>query len=208
MKNVQAVDEYLCDRDALLCQLRVNLLAAQNRMKIQADQKHRDVEFCEGDLVFVKLQSYKQISVANRLSNKLAPKYFGPYKILKRVGSVAYQLQLPQGSLIHDVFHVSLLRRCEGEALTLNPVVLDETALTPPVQEPEYVLDEWVIAKGKYRPKIEILVKWVGKNREEATWETKRRFAKAYPYFNLADKLNASGVDYYKPAKPDKPMDE
>ncbi|XP_076933764.1 uncharacterized protein LOC143599769 [Bidens hawaiensis] len=171
-------------------------------MKTQADQKRREVEFGEGELVFVKLQSYRQISVANRPSNKLAPKYFGPYRILKRIGPVAYQLQLPPGSLIHDVFHVRLLRRCVGATIAPNPVVLDGTICTPPVPQPEYVLDDRVITKGKYRPRTEILVKWVSKSRDDATWETKWRFAKAYPDFNLADKLNSSRVDCYEPVEP------
>nr|GEU71565.1 transposon Ty3-G Gag-Pol polyprotein [Tanacetum cinerariifolium] len=148
--KVQAIDEYLGDRDTLLRQLRANLIVAQNRMKVQADRKRREVEFLEGDLVFVKLQPYRQVTVAHRTSHKLAPKFFEPYKILKRVGHVAYQLQLPPGSLIHDVFHVSLLRKCEGHVVPTAPVVLDDTVFTPLMPQPECVLDERVIKKGKY----------------------------------------------------------
>ncbi|GKD69281.1 transposon ty3-G gag-pol polyprotein [Tanacetum coccineum] len=166
-------------------------------MKVQADRKHREVEFLEGDLVFVKLQPYRQVTVAHRTSHKLAPKFFGPYKILKRVGQVAYQLQLPPGSLIHDVFHVSLLRKCEGQVVPTAPVVLDDTVFTPLTPQPECVLDERVIKKGKYRPRTEVLIKWVGKGREDATWETKWRFAKAFPDFHLEDKVGSNGVDCY-----------
>ena len=197
--NVQTVDDYLRDRDELLRQLRANLVLAQNRMKTQADQKRREVEFKEGDLVYVKLQPYRQTSVANRVSHKLSPRFFGPYKVLKRVGQVAYQIQLPLGSLIHDVFHVSLLRKCVGRVSGSSPIMVEDTAATSSLPPPECILDERVIKKGKYRPRTEVLVKWLGSAREDATWETKWRFAKAYPDFHLADKVNSSGGDCYEP---------
>nr|GEX02761.1 transposon Ty3-G Gag-Pol polyprotein [Tanacetum cinerariifolium] len=167
--KVQAVDEYLGYRDALLRQLRANLIVAQNRMKVQADRKRHEVEFLEGDLVFVKLQPYRQVTVAHRTSHKLAPKFFGPYKILKRVGQV----------------------------VPTAPVFLDDTVFTPLMPQPECVLDERVIKKRKYRPRTEVPIKWVGKGREDATWETKWRFAKAFPDFHPDDKVGSSGVDCY-----------
>ncbi|GJY36212.1 transposon ty3-G gag-pol polyprotein [Tanacetum coccineum] len=191
--NVQAVDEYLRDRDELLRQLRVNLLAAQHRMKIQADHHRRDLEFEVGDLVFVKLQPYRQMSVAFRGSNKLSPRFFGPYRVLGKVGPVAYRVELPPGSLIHDVFHVSLLRKCVGPVTDPIPAAID----VPQTPQPECILDERVVQKGKYRPKTELLVKWVGCPREDATWETKWRFARSYPNFRLEDKAGVSGVDCY-----------
>ncbi|GKD12978.1 transposon ty3-G gag-pol polyprotein, partial [Tanacetum coccineum] len=57
------------------------------------------------------------------------------------------------------------------------------------------VLEERVVKKGKYRPKAEILVKWQGFPREDATWETKWRFQRAYPDFRLEDKAISSGGD-------------
>ncbi|GJU57552.1 transposon ty3-G gag-pol polyprotein [Tanacetum coccineum] len=174
-------------------QLRVNLLAAQHRMKIQADHHRRDLEFEVGDLVFVKLQPYRQMSVAFRGSNKLSPRFFGPYRVLGKVGPVAYRVELPPGSLIHDVFHVSLLRKCVGPVTDPIPAAID----VPQTPQPECILDERVVQKGKYRPKTELLVKWVGCPREDATWETKWRFARSYPNFRLEDKAGVSGVDCY-----------
>ena len=186
--RVQAVDEYLRDRDAILRELRYNLLQAQNRMKCQADQHRRDASFAVGDYVYLKLQPYRQTSVAFRGSMKLAPRFFGPYQVIEKVGSVAYKLALPPGSQIHNVFHVSLLRRHLGSITptsTQLPPVSDTSIILP---QPEVVLDRHVISKGKYRPKSEILVKWVGALAADATWENEWRFTKSYPDFILVDK--------------------
>ncbi|GJV07029.1 transposon ty3-G gag-pol polyprotein, partial [Tanacetum coccineum] len=157
--------------------------------------KRREVEFSVGDMVYLKLQPYRQSTVAVRLSAKVGPKFFGPYKIIERVGPVAYRLELPPKALIHNVFHVSLLKECKGD-----PPIPDSSEASPAVQpptgpQPEAVLEERVVKKGKYRPKTEVLVKWKGFPREDATWETKWRFQKAYPDFHLEDKANSSGGD-------------
>jgi hypothetical protein len=59
---------------------------AQNRMKQQADQGHSERQFAEGDQVFLQLQPYKKNSLKDDHCQKLAPKFYGPYTILKRVG--------------------------------------------------------------------------------------------------------------------------
>ena len=69
--NVQAVDGYLRNRDAILCELRKNLSLAQAWMKCQADQWSREVIYEVGDFVYLKLQPYQQTSVAFRSSLKL-----------------------------------------------------------------------------------------------------------------------------------------
>jgi hypothetical protein len=68
---------------------------AQNRMKQQEDQGHSEHQFAEGDQVFLRLQPYKQTSLKAEHCQKLAPKFYGPYTVLKRVGQVAYQLAFP-----------------------------------------------------------------------------------------------------------------
>lgn len=76
-------------------------------MKIQADKHRSEREFVVGDLVYLKLQPHIQTSVASRSNQKLAYRYFGPYKILARIGLVAYKLGLPKAAKIHLVIHVS-----------------------------------------------------------------------------------------------------
>lgn len=79
-------------RELHLEALKQSLTRAQNRMKLIADRKRTDFQFSVGDQVLLKLQPYTQSSVANRPYHKLAFKYYGPYKVLERIGSVAYKL--------------------------------------------------------------------------------------------------------------------
>ena len=88
--------------------LKDNLNLAQNRMKQQEDQHRSERSFDVGDWVFLRLQPYKQMSLKQaKKDNKLSPKYYGPYKVLQRIGSMAYKLELPASSRVHPVFHVS-----------------------------------------------------------------------------------------------------
>ena len=112
--------------------------------------------------MYLKLQPYQQTSMDFQGSMKLAPHFFGPYQIIKKVRMVrmvTYRLALPSGSQIHNVFHVSLLQKHLG-TITLTstqfPPIINNSIILP---QPEAILDRRVIHKGKYYLKSEILVK-------------------------------------------------
>ena len=106
VSNVHEVDTNLTFHEAILRALKDNLVMAQNRMKQQADQGRSECHFVEGDGVFLRLQPYKHTSLKAQHCQKLAPKFYVHYTMLKRVGSMAYQLALPSQSNLLPVFHV------------------------------------------------------------------------------------------------------
>ncbi|OMO81561.1 reverse transcriptase [Corchorus capsularis] len=186
--KIAQLDDCLVERQTLLARLKVNLARAQNRMKMQADRHRKEKHFEEGEWVWVKLQPYRQQSVVKRTTQKLAKKYFGPFQIIKRVGTVAYELKLPADSRIHPVFHVSLLKAYRGN-LDINPTPLPALAIEDqPVLEPEVVLKTREV---KYQDQNlpQILVKWKNLPEAEATWEWLDDVQTNYPAFHLEDKV-------------------
>lgn len=108
------LDIWLRDRKFMHQLIQQQLHRAQQQMKAYADKNRSFWEFQVGDWVYLKLQPYVQTSVARRANHKLSFKYYGPYQVISKVGSVAYKLQLPSDCHIHPVVHVSQLRAATG----------------------------------------------------------------------------------------------
>ena len=110
-------------------------------------------------MVYLRLQPYAQSSVVNRPCPKLVMKYFGPFKILSKIGQAAYRLELPRGSLVHPVFHVSQLKEHvpdQTPVFTTLPAPLD---LSDPEIQPEEILDRRLVKKGN-ATHLQVLIKW------------------------------------------------
>jgi hypothetical protein len=155
------------------------LLRAQQRMKSQADKNRSEREFQIGDMVYLKLQPHIQSSVVFHSNQKLSFRYFGPYKILARVGPVAYKLDLPASAQIHPVVHVSQLKKHvppQAEVLdTLDAVVTDPTVQVLPLQ---VLAVRGVLNGGKLQQRV--LVQWEHQPPSMATWEDVSDMSRRY----------------------------
>ena len=119
------MDDHIKHQQQVLQILKDNLTFAQNRMKQQANQHCSEQNFNVGDWVFLILQPYKQMSLKNtKKNNKLSPKYYGPYKVLENISSMANKLELPTSSRVHSVFHVSCLKKVIADMLPVQMILL------------------------------------------------------------------------------------
>ena len=156
-------------------------MVAQARMNQQSDLHRIERIFKVGDWVYLRLQPYKQQSIAYRSSNKLSPQFFGPYKILERIGEVAYRLDLPVEFAIHPVFHVSCLKVKLGNhniSIPMLPSVNSPGILTP---KPMVVL-QTRSHQLKRRTITQFVIQWQGGPLEDATWEDLFLLQQQFPH--------------------------
>jgi hypothetical protein len=104
--------DILLEAEENIRMVRENLKAVQSRQRSYADTRRRELSFEVGDYVYLKVSPIRGTK-RFRVKGNLAPRYIGPYQIQARRGEVAYQLSLPENlSVVHDVFHVSQLKKC------------------------------------------------------------------------------------------------
>ncbi|KAF7838882.1 Ty3/gypsy retrotransposon protein [Senna tora] len=138
----------------------------------------------------MRREPYCQHSVHLRRNQKLGLRYFGPFPIVERIGEVAYRLQLPLHAKIHDVFHVSQLKRCVGSASDMNMPLPLLTTEYGPVISPKAILQRRDIQVGN-QWETQLLVAW--DDGSCPTWETLTDFQQSYPTFDLEDKVTFNG---------------
>ncbi|KAA3473738.1 DNA/RNA polymerases superfamily protein [Gossypium australe] len=162
--------------------IRTRLKEASDRHKSYADLKRKDIEFAVGDQFFLKVSQWKKVLRFGR-KRKLSPRFIGPYHVLKRVGSVAYQLELPpELGQRHDVFHVSMLRRYRSDPSHIVPV--EEIKVRPDLsfeEERVQILDRDVKVLQRKTVLLVKLLRW-NHGSEEATWELEDVMRQQYPH--------------------------
>ncbi|GJX19011.1 hypothetical protein Tco_0221688, partial [Tanacetum coccineum] len=128
-----------------IIQIKQRIQTARDRQKSYADLKRKPMEFQVGDKVMLKVLPWKGV-VRFGKRGKLNPRYVGPFKVLKKVGAVAYKLELPQElSRVHNTFHVSNLKKCYSD----DPLVVPLEGLQVDdklhfVEEPVEIMDREV----------------------------------------------------------------
>ncbi|GJV82490.1 putative reverse transcriptase domain-containing protein [Tanacetum coccineum] len=164
-----------------IVQIKQRIQAARDRQKSYADVRRKPLEFQVGDRVMLKVSPWKGV-VRFGKRGKLNPRYIGPFKVLAKVGTVAYRLELPQQlSRVHSTFHVSNLKKClsdEPLAVPLDEIHIDDKLRF--VEEPVEIMDREV--KRLKRSRIPIIkVRWNSRRGPEFTWEREDQFRKKYP---------------------------
>lgn len=183
--NVAKFDDWLQNKEQLTRFLQSQFLIAQNRMKQFVDMKRTERSFEVGDWVYLKMQPHQQLSMKSRWCVKLSPKFYGPFEILQRIGPVAYKLKLLADALIHDIFHVSLLKKKVGNNQVVSSVL--------PKLKPEHLLLVGPVAilydrvVNKDGQQVEqVLVQWDSTS-ADSTWEGKSFMLNQFPHFILED---------------------
>ncbi|GJX68336.1 putative reverse transcriptase domain-containing protein [Tanacetum coccineum] len=165
-----------------IIQVKQRMQAARDRQKSYANLKRKPMEFEVGDKVMLKVSPWKGV-VRFGKRGKLNPRFVGPFKVIKRVGDVAYKLELPEElSRVHNTFHVSNLKKCHADeplAVPLDGLHFNDKLQF--VEEPIEITDREV--KRLKRSRIPLVkVRWNSKRGPEFTWEREDQFRKKYPH--------------------------
>nr|GEX60921.1 reverse transcriptase domain-containing protein [Tanacetum cinerariifolium]GEX81032.1 reverse transcriptase domain-containing protein [Tanacetum cinerariifolium] len=185
------MDELIRETTEKIVQIKNRLLTAKSRQKSYADVRRKPMEFEVGDKVMLKVSPWKGVIRFGK-HGKLSPRYIGPFEVIKRIGLVAYKLELPKKLHgIHNTFHVSNLTKCladENLAIPLEEVQLHDKLHF--IKEPVEIMDREVKQLKQSRIPI-VKVRWNSRRGPEYTWEREDFFKRNYPYlFSRGQKTN------------------
>ncbi|KAD6453304.1 hypothetical protein E3N88_08009 [Mikania micrantha] len=176
-----------------IVQIRKRMAAARDRQKSYADKRRKPLEFQVGDRVLLKVSPWKGVIRFGK-RGKLNPRYIGPFEITKRIGPVAYELDLPvELSSVHNVFHISNLKKClsdETLVIPLEEIQIDEQLNF--VEESVEIMDRET--KKLKLSKIPIVkVRWNSRRGPEFTWEREDQMKQKYPHL-FAEQTNTGNT--------------
>ncbi|GKC56736.1 putative reverse transcriptase domain-containing protein, partial [Tanacetum coccineum] len=172
----EALYDRKCRSPICWAEIKQRIQAARDRQKSYADLKRKPMEFQVGDRVMLKVSPWKGV-VRFGKQGKLNPRYIRPFKVLEKVRSIAYKLELPQEfSRVHNTFHVSNLKKCYSDeqlAVPLEGLHVDDKLYF--VEEPVEIMDgEVKRLKQSHIPNVK--VQWNSRRGPEFTWEREDQF--------------------------------
>jgi hypothetical protein len=176
--------------------VRENLCVAQSRQKSYPDHRRRELSFEVGDFVYLKMSPMRGLRHF-KVRGNLAPRFIGPFKILEKKGEVAYQLELPpQLSDVHDIFHVSQLKKCLR--VPEEQIPMKDLDAKEELSYEEYHVKILETSKRVTRNKsIKMCnVQWSHHTKEEATWEREEELKAEFPNF-FFDPSESRGRDSF-----------
>ncbi|GJR89984.1 putative reverse transcriptase domain-containing protein [Tanacetum coccineum] len=169
-------------------QIKNRLLTARSRQKIYADVRCKPMEFSVGDMVMLKVSPWKGVIHFGKCG-KLSPRYVRPFKVIDRIGPVAYKLELPDELHgIHNTFHVSNLKKCladENLIIPLEEIQLDDKLHF--IEEPVKIMD-WEVKQLKQSRIPIIKVRWNSRRGPKFTWEREDFFKSKYPHLFVSNR--------------------
>ncbi|GJT01429.1 putative reverse transcriptase domain-containing protein [Tanacetum coccineum] len=165
-----------------ISQIKDRLKVVRDRQKSYADKRRKPLEFSVGDYVLLKVSPWKGV-VRFGKKGKLVPRFVRPFEIIKKVGPMAYRLDLPEElNSVHDTFHVSYLKKCLADPTLKVP--LDEIRVDAKlnfVEEPMEILER-EFKKLKHSRIAIVKVRWNSKRGPEFTWEHEDQMKLKYPH--------------------------
>jgi hypothetical protein len=162
--------------------IRENLRVAQTWQKSYADNRRKPLEFEEGDHVYLKVSPIRGMS-RFKVKGKLSPRFIGPFRIFRRVGELACQLELPDHLFdVHDVFHVSQLKKCL--CVPKEQLPMAELSVEGDLTYTEYPIKIIDILTRVTRNKVIKMckVQWSHHGEDEATWEREEELRIEFPH--------------------------
>jgi hypothetical protein len=159
-----------------------NLRVAHTRQKSYANNRRKPLEFEEGDHVYLEVSPLRGMR-RFKVKGKLSPRFIGPFRIFRRVGEMAYQLELPDNlSDVHNVFHVSQLKKCL--CVPEEQLPMEELSVQGDLTDIEYpikILD--TLTRVTRIKVIEMCkVQWSHHGEDEATWEREEELRIYFPH--------------------------
>ncbi|GKB93034.1 putative reverse transcriptase domain-containing protein [Tanacetum coccineum] len=165
-----------------IIQIKKRIQDARDRQKNYADRKRKPLEVEVGDKVMLKVSPWKGVIRFGK-RGKLKPRYIGTFKILAKVGMLAYRLKLPEQLIqVYSTFHVSNLKKCfveEPLAIPLDEIQIDDKLNF--IKEPNKIIDQEVKRLKQSRIPI-VKVCWNSRRGPEFTWEREDQMKKKYPH--------------------------